>query len=102
MHRSLDWESFYAAAGLKKNRDYGKRLTHFGEMAAKRFEAEAFEEFCETNLAALDDVAKEFFGSEQAKDAVRQKVHALFPDHEWNEFTDHFYGEIQKWREASS
>jgi hypothetical protein len=45
-------------------------------------------------------VAWEFLGTERARDAVRQKVTALFPAHEVEEFTELFYGRIQKWREA--
>ena len=41
-------------------------------------------------------------GSDQAKDAVRQKVQALFPDHEWDQFTDHFCGLIDFWRKTES
>ncbi len=43
-------------------------------------------------------VADEFFGTEQARDAVRQKVAALFPAHEVEEFTELFCRRIQKWR----
>jgi hypothetical protein len=44
----------------------------------------------------------EYFGTDKARDAVRQKVVALFPEHEWDEFTDHFWNEIQEWRAAES
>ena len=36
--------------------------------------------------------------SEDAKAAVRQKVEALYPDHEVEKFTELFFGRIQKWR----
>ena len=57
-----------------------------------------FEEFCANELGDLDAVALEFFATDQARDAVRQKVQALFPDHEWDEFTELFIGRIQDWR----
>ena len=38
-----------------------------------------FEEFCAKHLGHLDEVLWEFFGTDIAKDAVRQKVAALFP-----------------------
>ncbi len=50
----------------------------------------------------LDEVAWEFFGSPVAKDAVRQKVAALFPAHEVEQFTEHFWGLIQFWRKTES
>ena len=64
------------------------------------FDTEAFGEFCARHLGHLDAVADEFFGTEQARDAVRQKVTALFPAHEVDEFTELFYGRIQQWRAA--
>ena len=33
-----------------------------------------------------------------ARDAVRQKVVAMYPDHEVDEFTDLFWSRIQQWR----
>ena len=49
--------------------------------------------------SALDALAYEFFGSETMRDAVRQKVTALFPTHEVDEFTELFFGRVQRWRE---
>ena len=51
------------------------------------------------HLGHLDEVAYEFFGSALARDAVHQKVSALFPPHEIEEFTELFWGRIQTWRE---
>ena len=68
----------------------------------RRLEAadvEAFREFCDTHLAHLDAVALDYFGSERARNAVRRKVEALFPEHEWDEFTDLLWSRIQTWRE---
>ncbi len=33
------------------------------------------------------------------RDAVRRKVTALFPPHEIDEFTELFFGRVQRWRE---
>ena len=41
----------------------------------------------------------EFFGTEPAKEIVRNKVVALFPPHEVDEFTELFWGAIQSWRD---
>ena len=30
-----------------------------------------------------------------------QKVEAIFPEHEWDEFAEHFWDRIQTWREAA-
>ena len=67
-------------------------------IARQTFDADAFEAFCARHLSHLDAVADEFFGTEQARDAVRQKVVALFPAHEGEQFSELFYGRIQQWR----
>ncbi len=48
----------------------------------------------------MDEVADEFFGSEIARDAVHQKVAALFPKHEIEEFTELFWQRIQEARKV--
>ena len=47
----------------------------------------------------LDEVVWEFFGTDVARDAVRQKVAALFPSHEVEQFTELFWSRIQRWRD---
>ena len=41
----------------------------------------------------------DFFATDIARDAVRQKVAALFPAHEVEQFTDLFWDRIQQWRQ---
>ena len=57
-----------------------------------------FESFCATHLPHLDEVADQFFASETVHDAIRQKVTALFPAHEIEEFTELFWNRVQQWR----
>ncbi len=47
------------------------------------------------HLPHLDEVAWEFFGTPDAKDAVRKKVAALFPAHEVEQFTELFWNRVQ-------
>jgi len=97
MRQNVDWEPYYEIA-RRDDLPYRERLREYGKIAEKRLETEAFEEFCATHLAHLDEVAWEFFGTETAKGAVRAKVEVLFPEHEHEEFTEHFWGLIQLWR----
>ena len=71
-------------------------------IARERFESERFEEFCDQHLGALDEVAWEYFGDDRARAAVRKKVEALFPEDEWDEYTEHFWQRIQDWRDVDS
>lgn len=97
VHRNLDWEPYFEIA--TEDLPYREKLRRYAQLARQALDADDFEEFCATHLGHLDAVADEFFGTEQAHDAVRQKVTALFPAHEVEEFTGLFYGRIQRWRE---
>lgn len=97
MRLNQNWEPYFEVADKKM--PYRKRIAAYGDLAREHFEADRFAEFCETHLGNLDEVAFEYFGTDRAKEAVGHKVRALFPEHEWEEFTEHFWSEIQAWRE---
>lgn len=98
VRHNLDWEPYFEIAA--EDLPYREKLRRYALLARQTLDADAFEEFCARHLAHLDAVADEFFGTEQARDAVRQKVAALFPAHEVDAFTELFYGRIQQWRAA--
>jgi len=100
MRQNLEWQPFYEAA--KRDLPFREKLAAYGAIARERLEAERFEAFCAEHLAHLDEVAWEFFGTDQAKQAVGKKVRALFPENEWDEFTDRFWSAIQMWREREA
>lgn len=99
MRQNVDWEPFYAIA-REEGMSFDERLAAYAAIAKERLEADRFEEFCAEYLGHLDEVALEFFASETAKSAVRAKVEALFPKHEHEKFTEHFWGLIQFWRKT--
>lgn len=96
MRKNQDWSPFYEVAKL--DLPYEEKLDRYAAIADERFETARFEEFCQKHLGALDEVAWRFFGTGEAKEAVRQKVGALFPPHEIERFTELFWGRIQDWR----
>jgi hypothetical protein len=96
MRKTLDWEPFYAVA--KQELPYREKLRAYAKIAEDRFDTARFEEFCAKHLSNLDAIAHEFFGTPVARDAVRQKVTALFPASEIEAFTELFWNRIQAWR----
>jgi len=100
MRLNLDWQPYFEIAD--QDLPYREKVARYAAVARKRFQAEEFEEFCAQHLAQLDEVTWEYFGTDRAKGAVRKKVVALFPEHEWDEFTDHFWAQIQEWRETDA
>jgi hypothetical protein len=100
MRKSVDWDPYYEIAAQELPQR--EKLKLYGDIARERLEVDRFEEFCAKHLAHLDEVAWEFFGSDRAKEAVRLKVESLFPQHEHEQFTDHFWGMIQFWRRTEA
>jgi len=92
----LHWRRYFKAA--KGGATYREKLDRYTDVAHHRFQTERFLEFCDRHLSHLDDVTYEFFGTEQAHDAVRQKVEAVYPEREVEEFTELFWQRIQHWR----
>ncbi len=96
MRQNLDWQPFYdiAAKGLP----YREALAEYAAVARQRFDADRFAEFCAEHLSDLDRVAHQYFGDDRARQAVAKKVAAVFPEHEWDEYTERFWQSIQQWR----
>ena len=96
MRRNLYWAPFYEVAA--RDVSYEEKLDAYAAIAAERFETARFEEFCARHLGHLEEVTREFFTTDEAREAVRLKVAALFPKHEVDPFTNLFWERIQKWR----
>ncbi|GAB4141097.1 MAG: hypothetical protein Fur0037_07820 [Planctomycetota bacterium] len=111
---NIRWATFVAATGrrMRKHPDfapferiaaleipYEQKLARYGAVAREHFEADRFAEFCERHLPHLDEVAWEYFGTDEAKQAVRTKVAHLYPSHEVEQFTELFWQAIQRWRD---
>jgi hypothetical protein len=96
MRRNLDWEPYFKIAA--KDLSPHEKLRGYALLAREHFATDSFREFCAKHLAHLDDVAYEFFGSTEARDAVRKKVTALYPAHEIEQFTELFFNRMQEWR----
>ena len=98
--RNLDWEPFFEIGD--SDLPFEDKLRGYREIADQRMDTEAFEAFKEEHLGPLEEVAHEYFGGAEARGAVRDKVAALYPEHEVEEFTDRFWMAIQSWRDEES
>ena len=96
MKTDLDWHEYFAIAD--QDIPFEEKLAAYSALARKRFDVDAFEDFCATHLPHLDEVAHEFFAQDVVRDAIHQKVTALFPAHEIETFTELFWDRIQEWR----
>ena len=96
MRMNLDWAPFYEVRERKLSTE--KRIEEYGKLARAHFDTERFEEFCADELPNLDEVAWQYFGSERARAAIQKKVELIFPKHEVESFTEHFFQAVQNWR----
>lgn len=96
MRHHVDWTPFFLIAD--SDLPYRDKLRAYAEIAEDRYETPRFEEFCARHLGDLDEVTWEYFATDRAKQAVRRKVAVLFPPHEVEQFTEHFWGLLQFWR----
>ena len=91
-----DWNAFFDIA--RQDMPYREKLSAYAGIAHERYETDRFLEFCDTHLAMLDEITWEYFGAERAREAVRRKVSVIFPSHEVEQYTEHFWGLLQFWR----
>ncbi len=94
---NMNWRPYFDIAD--SDASYEDKLSGYAALARERLDADRFDEFCETHLSGLDELLHSFFGSDTARDAVHQKVVAMYPEHEVDEFTEMFWSRIQNWRE---
>ena len=95
---TLDWDRYFEAHD--PDLDLDSQLARYDALANEYYDTEGFEAFNETYLGDLDEIALEFFGTEHFRGIVREKVAALFPAHEVERFTSHFFGMVQFWRQT--
>jgi len=97
MKTDLDWHEYFSIAD--RDIPFDEKLAAYAKLARRRFDVENFEAFCATHLPHLDEVAHEFFAEEVVRDAIHQKVTALYPAHEIDTFTGLFWDRIQQSRQ---
>jgi hypothetical protein len=100
MQQMPDWQPYYDVQ--RKDLGYRERLSAYADITRKRMEQDRFAEFCHTHLSHLDEVAYDFFGTDDARAIVREKVTSLYPEHEIEQFTAHFWGLVQFWRKTEA
>jgi hypothetical protein len=94
---TVDWDKYFKIAD-DSDLTYEEKLERYDALSRKAWDTDKFDEFCDKHLSQLDEVADAFFGSRAFHDVVRAKVSALYPAHEIDRFTDHFFDQVQLWR----
>ena len=101
MHQNLDWAPYFEIAGARRAvRGEAGRPTRAHRARAPRRRGLRRVRREAPGRASTRSRASSSAASGR-KEAVRLKVQALFPEHEWDEFTDYFWARIQTWREGA-
>ncbi|HNH46104.1 MAG TPA: hypothetical protein PKY30_03645 [Myxococcota bacterium] len=95
-----NWQPYFDIAD--QDIPFSEKLEAYDALARDHFETEKFEAFCEKYLGHVDEVCLEFFGTGECLEIFRKKVAHLYPKHEIDEFTNHFFGLVQFWRKTES
>jgi hypothetical protein len=77
-----------------------EKIEAYDRVARNHFDADRFSAFCDEHLPHLDRLALDYFGTDAFRAAVHRKVSALYPEHEIEKFTEHFFGLVQFWRKT--
>ena len=96
MKTNLEWGEYFAIAD--SDRSFDEKLAGYVKLARQRFDIDAFESFCARHLPHLDEVAHEFFATDTVREAIREKVTALYPEHEVDSFCELFWDRVQESR----
>ncbi|MBV9450604.1 MAG: hypothetical protein JO345_32415 [Streptosporangiaceae bacterium] len=92
----LDIDRFFAIADLA-DRSYQEKLQAYRELADAYFESERYHDFCARSLPYLDEIVREWVGSEDFDRLLTDTVRSVYPAHEHDQFIAHLRGLISLW-----
>lgn len=92
----LDTRRWYDVAD--SGAPYEEKLATYRAMADDYVQADRYAEFVATQLADLEPVAWDYFGSDEFDRLLVDTVRSTFPAHEHDAFIAHYRGLISAWR----
>ena len=94
---NLSWRQYFEIAD--SDRSFDEKLEAYDAIAREHFDQARFEAFCEEHLGSLHEVAHAYFGTERFREIVRAKTASLYPSHEVDAFSQHFFDLVGRWRD---
>ena len=95
MKVDLDTQAYFEI-GAREDLSYEDKLAEYRRLADEYFETELYEEFVADALPQLDAIAVEYF-ERDFDDVLVSTVRATFPEHEQEQFVEHFRGLVRAW-----
>ena len=96
MELNLDHRRYFKIAD-RADWSYDRKLREYFKIAEEYFQADRFHEFCDKHLCHIEDVAHEYFASNEFDDLLVRSVKETFQPHERDHFTGHYRHLIAKW-----
>jgi hypothetical protein len=87
----------YFQWGDRDDLDYEQKLAKYRLLADGYFQIDAYRQFCDNELADLDEIAHTWFSSTEFDDLLVRTVRATFPAHEQEQFVAHYRGLLAAW-----
>ena len=75
---------------------YEQKLAEYRRLADEYFQREAYEEFLDGPLARLEEIVHDYFARD-FDDVLVSTVRSTFPEHEQEQFVEHFRGLVGAW-----
>ncbi len=114
----LKWTIFCAATGRQmaidleqreyfkiadhKDWPFDKKLDEYFKLTEEYFQTDRFNAFCQKHLGHIDEVAHEYFTSNEFDDLLVRIVRETFQPHERDHFVGHYRGLISAWAQGHS
>jgi hypothetical protein len=96
MHINQNSRSYFAF-GDREDLAYEEKMREYRRLADEYFQVDAYQEFCARHLANLDEVAHDWFTSQDFDDLLVRTVVSTFPPHEHEHFVAHYRGLLAAW-----
>jgi hypothetical protein len=87
----------YFVWGDRDDLTYEEKLAKYRELADAYFQVPQYQDFCATHLGHLDEIAHEWFTSQEFDDVLVHTVRSTFPAHEHDHFIAHYRGLLAAW-----
>ena len=96
MRTDLDTREYFEV-GDREDLTYDEKLREYRRLADGYFETNRYEEFVAGSLAHLDELALEYFASPEFDGLLVDTVRSTFPEHEQEQFVEHYRGLLDSW-----
>jgi hypothetical protein len=87
----------YFEVGDREDLDYREKLSRYRELTDAYFQQDDYDEFCERHLPNLHEEMLDWVESPDFDALLVHTVQTTFPEHEHEQFTEHYRGLLGAW-----